>query len=711
MKKYELLSPAGNFEALKAAIIGGCDAIYVGGKMFGARAFSNNFSDMELVEAINYCHLYGVKIYVTVNTLIFENEVDKFLKYVDFLYKNNVDALIMQDLGMIDLVRKTYPLLEIHASTQMHIHNLEGVEFLTELGIKRVVLARETSIDTIKKIKERIDTELEVFVHGSLCVSYSGQCLMSSLIGNRSGNRGTCTGNCRLKYKYEDKEGYFLSCKDLNTLDNIDKLIDLGVESFKIEGRMKSPYYVYLVTKLYRQAIDSYLMTGKINYDVNDLNDLKKIFNREYTKGFLYSETNIVNEFRPNHLGVFIGTVIDKNKNRIKIKLNSELSVQDGIRFINSDVGFIVLNIFKDKNKLKIAYKNEIIEVISEENIKIGDNVVKTKDYYLEKKLDEILKKEKKINIDINIKANINKPFILEFSDGVNKVVLTKENVLKSINQPTTKEKIITQITKVGDTIYSINSVNYDIDENIFLSIKTINEYRREAIKLLNEKRLIKNKYVKDEYKVSVNPTKLDKKVNIYIKNHKQYEKIKSFDFNKIYMDLKLYQTINDERKVLKLNRVMNEYLDYDFNLLVGEIGSLKYKNIDTDFSLNVTNSYTVAFLNRIGINKITLSLELSFNQVKDIIENYTKRYHEHPNLEVIIYGKEEAMILKYSLNKDYILDRFNNKYKNIDNTIYNYKTRKIENYEEYFNIGVNSVRINLLDEEDYLSFIRRIYE
>jgi len=193
----ELLSPAGNFECLTAAIEAGCDAVYLGGKLFGARAFSDNFDNEELVKAINYAHLYGVKVYVTVNTLIYEREVDKFLEYVDFLYKNNIDALIIQDIGMMDLIRKTYPDLELHASTQMHIHNIEGVKLVEKLGLKRAVLARETSIDTIKYIKENTNIELEIFVQGALCISYSGQCLMSALIGNRSGNRGSCAGCCR----------------------------------------------------------------------------------------------------------------------------------------------------------------------------------------------------------------------------------------------------------------------------------------------------------------------------------------------------------------------------------------------------------------------------------------------------------------------------------------------------------------------------------
>ena len=346
LKKVELLSPAGNMECLKAAIAAGCDAVYLGGKMFGARAFSNNFNDEELIEAIKYAHIYGVRVYVTVNTIIYEHEVDRFMKYVDFLYKNNVDALIIQDIGMMDLIRKTYPNLELHASTQMHIHNIEGVKLVEKLGLKRVVLARETNIETIKYIKENTNIDLEIFVQGALCISYSGQCLMSALIGNRSGNRGSCAGSCRQKYNLivnnekVNKEEYLLSTKDLCALEDIGKLIDLGFLSFKIEGRMKSKEYVYMATKIYREAIDSYLENKMVN--LKDLDKLKFLFNRKYTKGFLFNEENITNSYRPNHLGVEIGKVIKKSNNMITIKLTNDLSINDGIRIVEDDYGFII---------------------------------------------------------------------------------------------------------------------------------------------------------------------------------------------------------------------------------------------------------------------------------------------------------------------------------------------------------------------------------
>ena len=311
--KPELLSPAGSMEALYAAIEGGADAIYIGGMKFGARAFSKNFTLDEIEYATGYAHMYGVKLYVAVNTLIYDNETTEFLDYVKRLHKIGVDAFIMQDIGMIDLVRKTLPNAEIHVSTQAHIHNLDGVKLLEKLGIKRTVLARETSIEEIEYIKKNSNIDLEIFIAGALCISYSGNCLMSSLIGGRSGNRGMCAGSCRLPYDLVDEKGkvinkdkYILSTKDLNTLEYLGRLIDLGVTSFKIEGRMKSPEYVYIVTKLYRHAIDTYLETGHVDIDKKLLSDLTKVFQRGFTKGFIFNEdnNNFINNKRPNHQGV-----------------------------------------------------------------------------------------------------------------------------------------------------------------------------------------------------------------------------------------------------------------------------------------------------------------------------------------------------------------------------------------------------------------------
>ena len=366
MKKPELLAPAGNKDSLIAAVQAGADAVYLAGKLYGARSYAGNFSNEELIEALDYAHEYGVKIYVTINTLVYEAEVDNFIEYVRFLYESGVDAVIIQDIGMFDLIHQLFPNLEIHISTQMHIHNLEGVKLSEELGASRVVLARETPIELVKHIKNNTNLEIEIFIHGALCISYSGQCLMSSLIGGRSGNRGTCAQCCRMPYNlYCDgqkinTDNYLLSTKDLNTLDYIGELIDIGVDSLKIEGRMKRPEYVYYVVSLYRKAIDNYINNKKTGITNKDIYDLKKIFNRKFTKGFLFGENNdnFVNSFRPNHQGVEVGKVIKINDNNISIKLNDDLNCQDGIRILgNPDIGTTIQVMYKDGKKIINGYK------------------------------------------------------------------------------------------------------------------------------------------------------------------------------------------------------------------------------------------------------------------------------------------------------------------------------------------------------------------
>lgn len=707
MRKPELLAPAGNIESLYAAVNAGCDAVYLAGNLYGARSYANNFSNEELIEAINYCHLLGVKVYVTVNTLIYEDEVDNFLDYVGFIHRNNVDAIIVQDLGMCDLIHKTYPNLEIHASTQMHIHNLDGVLMAKKLGIKRVVMARETSIDTLKKIKENTDMPLEVFVHGALCISYSGQCLMSSLIGNRSGNRGSCTGCCRLPYDlYVDnnkvnEDKYLLSTKDLNTLDHINELIDIEIDSLKIEGRMKSPEYVYVAVKLYRQAIDSYFKYSKVIYDKNLLKSLKFIFNREYTKGFLFNEqnSNIINSFRPNHLGIKIGKVIKLMKNQVLIKLNEQLNINDGIRIISkNDTGAIVTRIIKNGKLVKSGLPNDEIIIDVKGKVNINDIVLKTYDYNLISEINkEIQNERRKVFVDIKIEARLNDYFKVSINDGNNSVkYISKCLISKAINNPTSKEAILKQMSKLGNSIYKINNIDILLDNNIFIQLSELNNIRREVIELLNNKRLYSINYKKDVYTISVNNFEIERNINICTNNVNNHSK-----YNYIYSD-------TCGNNILKIPRVVNDYSIYNRNteVLIGELGGINYfTKFNTDFSFNVTNSYTVALLHSLGANIVTLSYELNDNQIKNIIDGYHKRYNKHPNLEVIIKGYEEAMISKYNIlnaynidsNEAVLKDIKNRKYKVVvkNNLTYIYNSISRNLTTNYYDMGINNIRIN----------------
>ena len=701
MKKVELLAPAGNMENLKYAVMAGCDAVYLGLKKFGARAFSSNFSDSEFIEAVNYCHLYGVKVYVTLNTIIYDYEVEDFLKTVDFIHKNNVDAVLIQDLGMLDLVRKTYPNLEVHASTQMHIHNLDGVKVLEKLGIKRAVLARETSIDTIKYIKENSNIELEVFVHGALCVSYSGECLMSKFIGGRSGNRGECAGACRLSYDVVDdnnnilnKNKYPISTKDLNTIYYIDKLIESGASSLKIEGRMKSREYVYMVVKLYRDTIDNYYKTGKVIVNEDDLLKLKKIFNREYTKGFLFNIKNneLINSYRPNHMGVNVGKVLNYKNGYATILLTDHVSIGSGLRVLsknNKDVGILVNEFYKKDKLVKDAYKNDIISIKVHDKVYKDDIVVITNDKSISNDIEEYIKNNKRkvlISGKVSCKLGI---IILEVSDGVNKVVVSSNNVFKSINKSTTKEDISVKLNKLLNTVYKFNSLDINIDSNLFIPLKEINGLKNDMVMLLNDKRLYKINYVKSKYYIDLPDFKKEELITCYTNNINNLDK----KYDIVYTDNNC------------LPRVVDKYDNYN-NVMIGELGGFnKCSNVTTDVSFNVVNSYAVAFLHSMGSLCVTLSYEMTDSDIENLVNSYINRYNKRPNLELIVYGYPVIMCSKYSLNKEYnkdilyLKDRFNNKFRVItkNNIMYVYFYNKIDKYDKkYYEMGINRLRFNL---------------
>ena len=701
MKKVELLAPAGNMENLKYAVMAGCDAVYLGLKKFGARAFSSNFSDSEFIEAINYCHLYGVKVYVTLNTIIYDYEVDSFLETVDFIHKNNVDAVLIQDLGMLDLVRKTYPNLEVHASTQMHIHNLDGIKVLEKLGIKRVVLARETSIDTVKYIKKNTDVELEIFVHGALCVSYSGECLMSKFIGGRSGNRGECAGACRLSYDVVDsnsnilnKNKYPISTKDLNTIYYIDKLIESGAASLKIEGRMKSKEYVYMVVKLYRDTIDNYYKTGKVIVNEEDLLKLKKIFNREYTKGFLFNINNneLINSYRPNHMGVNVGKVLNYKNGYATILLTDHVSIGSGLRVLsknNKDVGILVNEFYKNNKLVKDAYKDDIISIKVHDKVYKDDIVVITNDKSISNSIEDYIKNNKRkvlISGKLSCKPGI---ITLEVSDGINNVVVSSNNVFKSINKSTTKEDISIKLNKLENTVYKFNSLDINIDSNLFIPLKEINGLKNNMVMLLNNKRLYKINYVKSKYYIDLPNFNKEELITCYTNNINNLDK----KYDIVYTDENC------------LPRVIDKYDNYN-NVMVGELGGFnKCSNVTTDVSFNVVNSYAVAFLHSMGSLCVTLSYEMTDSDIENLVNSYINRYNKRPNLELIVYGYPVIMCSKYSLNKKYnknilyLKDRFNNKFRVItkNNIMYIYFYNKIDKYDKkYYEMGINRLRFNL---------------
>lgn len=737
MKKVEILAPVGNIECFYAAIEAGCDAVYLGGYMFGARNYADNFSNEELKKVIYEAHLYGVKVYVTVNTLIYEDEVEMFMNYIDELVSMDVDALIIQDIGMLDLVHQTYPTLELHASTQMHIHNEKGVELAEKLGCKRVVLARETDIDLVRKIRKNTKLELEIFVYGALCVSYSGQCLMSSLIGGRSGNRGTCAGTCRLPYTLVKKENgtyktiveksYLLSMKDLNTLEYIKELLDIGVDSLKIEGRMKRPSYVYQVVSLYRKAVEEYMQKKEIVITDEDKKDLQKLFYRGFTKGFLFHEENalITNDFRPNHMGIPIGTVTKTDGLLATIKLTDTVSIHDGIRILDKqDIGTI-LNVFKIGNKIvKEASKGDIITLKLPSAVTVGSKVVKTTDQkQLERIESRILEKRRKVPVTMEVFIKKGSPIEVTIND-YNHTIKKKGTfiVSKAEKKPVLKEEIKEKLTKLGNTVYYCEKIEINLEENCFIPMKEINEIRRNLIEELNILRTKKRLYEKGIYKKEVPVYESVKEKRISILNKEQYEDVKDEGFDEIYVSPYLYDKLNQkENIVVRLPRVMLDFPLEKKSLLIGELGSvLMYPNSASDYSLNVTNSYSLALLHALGVKRVTLSYELNISQIESLLTAYQKRYHKRPNTELIVFAKEEMMTSKFLLPKKYhasgdlyLKDRFGHYYNvTIENNlmvIYHDKRRNLMEYDRYYQMGINSLRW-MLEKNDSYSEVKKLF-
>lgn len=656
--KKELLSPAGDFETLKQAIHNGCDAVYLGGKKFGARKFASNFDNEEMIKAIKYCHLYGVRIYVTVNTVIFDDEVNDFLEYITFLHKSGVDAVIMQDLGMISLVKKMLPNLEIHASTQAHTHNVNQIRLLEKLGVSRIVTAREMSLDEIKKLDTSL--EIETFIHGALCVCYSGQCLFSSLLLNRSGNRGECAGICRLPFtlledgKKLDTDGrYLISPKELNSTNHIKELLESNITSFKIEGRMKSPTTIGFITRLYRMLIDKYENGEDLKLTDDENKKLMVLFNRGFTEGFLFNKSGreLMNIESPNHIGIEIGKVIEITNKKIKIKLTDSLNQEDGIRFKEEQLGMIANFIYdRNDNLTSGAGSGDVIYLDNKIGLTKTCSVLKTIDSKFIKELENY--EEKKIPISIKVVALVNGLFSLELNDGKNKVVVEDNIIEKATGSGTTRERILEQLQKLGDTPFKLEKYDLDVDDGIFIPISKLNELRRRAVNELisireNDKKevIINKKVLLDKVEENKNPI-----ITALVRNREQLEMCLEEKIDVIYVtDYNLYKQYSHLKNIyLRTSRVMNNFKDFDNEkLLIGETGSIyKYRKnneIISDYYLNVTNSYTVDYLRKIGVSGITLSVENSV----DTIESISNRVGGS-NLEVIVYGKLEAMIMKY---------------------------------------------------------------
>lgn len=643
----ELLAPAGNMEALKAAISNGCNAIYLGMQKFGARAYSSNFDLETLEEAIRYAHLRDVKIYVTMNTIVFENEIEEMKAQMDALNKIGVDGVIVQDLAAFDYMVNSFSDMEAHCSTQMGIDDLEGTLLLKDLGAKRVVLSRELEIEKVKEIRKLAKVPLEIFVHGALCISYSGNCLMSGLIGYRSGNRGRCVGSCRKPFELLDKtegtslgKSYILSAKDLNTIEHINDL--KGIDSLKIEGRMKEPAYVANVVSKYRKALD-HTVTEK------DKDDLYKTFNRTYTKGYLFHEDkkDITNIQRPNNSGFEVGRISKTMKDMYEISLTRTLNQNDIIRISHNDedINLTVVKLYdRDGNLVNKADKVCYIKI--KEKLSKGDLVYVSKDVQYYKALEASLEKEfKRFNLDIKVYAYSGAKLIVDAEGlGCNYMYESDEVLEEAINNPTNRDQVIKQFSRLNDSIFELGHLEFD-ECNAFIPAKLLNTARRQIVEGLYESKLNRQK------KRTKTPQAIDK-----IRFQKKRPYLTATVNTKAQYDACIRQGIHEVYFENVIRRNQNEYKEKEGQVLVGGYGGIyHYKDTNpfiTDYSLNVVNSTACYELYKLGARRVTLSYELNKKQIDDLIHAYKKENDGLPALEMIVYGKAPLLFTKYCAMK-----------------------------------------------------------
>ena len=761
MKEIELLAPVGSFDSLKAAVQNGANAVYLGGKDFSARASANNFDREELKEAVKYAHIRDVRVFVTTNTLIKQNELEDFVEYAKFLYDIDVDAIIMQDIGAAMLIHELLPDFELHASTQMVAHSLEDVQYLESIGFKRVVLARELTVEEIKYICDNTNVDIEIFVHGALCVCYSGGCLMSSMIGNRSGNRGRCAQPCRQKYTMIDistgeeihnNGDYLLSTKDLNTIEEIDKIIDTGVLSLKIEGRMKKPEYVATVIKSYRDAIDEYETTKKVNISDETMEDLYTIFNRKFTKGLILGEVGeeVMNSNVPNNQGLYVGKVVDYNKKakRLKIKLEGTLKKGDGINLGGGTIGRII----KGKDIAQIGYKGETIELDFIGEAKKNQLVFKTSDTDLIDRAQKTYTQDKefaKSLIDAEISIKLGSYPELRLIDKNENIVTVQGDKLveKALKVALSEEKIETQIKKLGNTPYEIDQLKINLDEGVSMPISLINQMRREAIELLDNARIsVKGRMYKDndiKYSPKIYSRNADNKSKIRVKvnNIEALKSILNLDIDMIY-----YEDVSTIEQAMTMANANNKKLIYSAprivrnreykrleksdeyckdHVQISALGQVKYYKensesvkFDVDYYLNPFNSETINHYKKEGAETVCISQELNLHEIKE-----TTQYTDL-EIETVAYGYIPMMLSEYcpmgvvarSCKKDkrcanckeskYVLRDFKGEEYRVSqdifcrSTIYNSSANcLINNLDELSEAGINIFRLDFTHE------------
>ena len=654
----KIVAPAGNMERFYSAISATADEIYLGLKGFGARRNAENFTVEELKQAIDYAHLRGSRIFLTLNTIMTNREIELLYSTLKDLYNYGLDAIIVQDLGYAEYLHKNFPSIEIHGSTQMTVANYYEINYLKELGFKRIVLPRELCFEEIKEIRKNTDIELEVFVSGSLCISFSGNCYMSSFIGGRSGNRGMCAQPCRKEYKTScGEKSYFLSPKDqLYGLDEIKKLQEIGVESIKVEGRMKDVSYVYETVSYFRSLING----------IDKEENTHKLFNRGYSKGYFYdNDKNIMNRDYSYNMGEKIGEVVGKS-----IRLDEDIVSGDGITFVSKDyknLGGTYIN--------KIAYKNEKLILNFPEGTKyIFRNYNKRLNDEISKKLKST---DKKLEINFDFTAKLNEKLILKIylEDENGNRILNLEEISETLTQKAQKraiseEDIKEKLSEIGDSEFTVKNIKIDIDKNIFIPLSELKNLKRNAVEKFRERILsyfrrdLDNELKENNqeyFKLEIEKDEpKDLEIRVIVSNEEQknfLEKIKNeYNIKEIY-----YRTYD----IAKQSMLGQHNLDNKLASNLYELLENKNSAVMLNWNMNIVNSYTINVLEKIKkLESFIISPEINFSKIRELGKTRLKK-------ALLIYSKLKGMTIDVDIadsKNEIITNKENDKFNIIKN-------------------------------------------
>lgn len=694
----ELLAPAGDWDCMRAAVANGADAIFFGVEKFNARARANNFRMEELPEIMSFLHSYGVEGFLTFNILVFEDELRDAQELIEACIAAGVDAVIVQDLGLVKLIREISPDFPIHGSTQMTITSPEAVEFTKPFGLERVVLGRENNLQQIQKIGEQAKLPMEVFVHGALCVSYSGQCLTSEMWGGRSANRGECAQACRLPYDLmvdgEQKPmgdvAYLLSPKDLAAIDLIPELIEAGVTSFKIEGRLKTPEYVANVVSKYRKAIDKYFDGDRSAPSKEEVRELQQSFSRGFTHGFLEGTNNkkLVDGTFPKSRGVYIGRVERIMRDAVTVRLDAPLKRGDGIVFDAGDPtkkeqGGRVYDLRRQGAKIEgEAQEGTLLEIVPGRNdvdlhkVHVGDKVWKTNDPALDKRLRATFETEKPYRVfplHVQVSGEAGEFMRTVWTDvqkGTTVTVLSELELEKALKRPMDKALLEEQLGRLGGTLYQLDQLEVALEGELILPVRELNRIRREAVEQLTGERPKPPVYIKRTADAFADSHKKEKKpvdhaeLTALCRTLEQVEAAVQTDVTMIYADFEFIKqfpaAIEIARRagkpialatprihmpgengyhanILKLQPdavlVRNTGALYYYLRAIAENPGKKFPKLIGDFSLNVANHKAVSLFTEAGVDVVTPSYDLNIQQMVDLLQEA-----DTSRLEVVIH-------------------------------------------------------------------------